>query len=109
MKPALSKEQQAAKKAQEMAGYRGVGRGMVGASFGYGVPTAGYGAYQSAAMIYPTSDPTTAQGYIGYPPSYTPSGAVAASPYTGVPATYEVQPAQSFTTVRYPGEYFVSF
>ena len=85
-----------------MAGYRGVGRGMVGASFGYGVPAASYGQYQTPTVLYQTSDPTAAPAYsIGYPPGY--SQQVAASPYAGVPG-YEVQPAQSFAAVRYPGE-----
>ena len=105
VKPALSKEQQAAKKAQEMGGYRGVGRGMVGASFGYGVPTASYAQYQPP-VLYQASDPTgAASAYsIGYPAGYSQPGAVA--PYAGVPS-YEVQPTQSFATVRYPG--MVSF
>jgi predicted membrane GTPase involved in stress response len=104
VKPALTKEQQAAKKAHEMAGYRGVGRGMVGASFGgYGVPTAGYGQYQTPTVLYQTSDPGAAQAYsIGYPAAYS-QPAVQASPYGGVPG-YEVPPSQSYAAVRYPGK-----
>ena len=104
VKPALSKEQQAAKKAHEMGGYRGVGRGMVGASFGYGVPAASYGQYQPPTVLYQASDPTgAASAYsIGYPPGYSQPGAVAASPYAGVPS-YEVQPTQTYAAVRYPG------
>ncbi|XP_028405146.1 heterogeneous nuclear ribonucleoprotein 1-like [Dendronephthya gigantea] len=103
VKPALSKEQQAAKKAQEMGGYRGVGRGMVGASFGYGVPATGYSQYQTPTVLYQATDPAgAAPAYsIGYPPGYSQPGAVAASPYGSV-AGYEVQPAQSFAAVRYP-------
>ncbi|CAB3978067.1 heterogeneous nuclear ribonucleo A B-like isoform X2 [Paramuricea clavata] len=103
VKPALTKEQQAAKKAHEMGGFRGLGRGMVGASFGYGVPAASYGQYQTPTVLYQTADPSAAgPAYsIGYPPGYSQPGAVAASPYAGVPG-YDVQPAQSFATVRYP-------
>ena len=103
MKPALSKEQQAAKKAQEMGGYRGVGRGMVGATFGYGVPA--YSQYSTGSTVVYASDPTGgAPGYsIGYPPSY--SGPVA-SPYGAAVPSYEVQGPPAYATVRYPGEFF---
>lgn len=84
-----------------MGGYRGVGRGMVSASFGYGVPAAGYSQYQTPTVLYQT-DPAAPAYSIGYPPGYSQPGAVAASPYGSV-AGYEVQPAQSFTAVRYPG------
>jgi hypothetical protein len=40
-----------AKKAHEIAGYKGVGHGMVGALFGYGVPMAGYGQYSNPTLL----------------------------------------------------------
>ena len=103
MKPALTKEQQAAKKAQENAGYRPVGRSMVGAYGGYGLATAGYSQYQTPTVLYQTSDPSAGQAYsLGYPTGYS-QPAVAPSPYGGVPA-YEVPPTQGYAAVRYPGE-----
>lgn len=76
---------------------------MVGASYSYGIP-ASYGQYQTPTVLYQTPDPSaSAQAYsIGYPPAYSQPGAVAASPYASM-AGYEVQPAQGYAAIRYPG------
>lgn len=91
-----------------MGGFRGVGRGMVGASFGYGVPAASYGHYQTPTVLYQHQDATASAYALSYPASYSQPGAVTASHYAGVTG-YEVQPAQTYATVRYPGELFCNF